>query len=174
MKGTYLDGAYRTTLQPGQYVTVHGGGLAGAAIRAFTHAPVAHAYVYVGRQPSGHDMVEAQPGGVRLGDIRSYDWATSFQSETRFTPLQSAAITRTALACVGKPYGWLADMFIGMRQIRVPWVGGWMFKLHSVTSRMECAQLADYCALANGVHYFNDGRQPGSVSPADLYHRDYK
>jgi hypothetical protein len=161
-------------LVPGQYVTVHGGGFFGWLIRTFTHAPVAHAYVYVGPQPDGYDLVEAQPKGVSFGHTSLYNWDTSFPSKTVPTPEQSEVMKETALALVGSEYGYLADFFIGMREGLHAWVPEWLFKAKSITSHYECAQLADFVAIAAGVHYFDDGRQPGSVSPADLWRKDYK
>lgn len=162
-------------LQPGSYVTVHGGGTMGSLIRAFTRAPVAHAIVYVGMQPDGMDAMEATPDGVRACNLRlSYDAKTSYPAHDTLTPHESAAMAATALAAKGKPYGWLADTLIGLREGFHGWVPDWAFKLKAVTTHMECAQFADWVALTNGVHYFQDGRAPGAVSPADLWRRDYK
>lgn len=161
-------------LVPGRYVTVHGGGFAGWLIRTGTGAPVAHVYQYVGDQPGGYNIVEAEPGGVRLGHTSEYDYATSFPSKDILTPEQGAAMTKTALELVGRPYGWLADAIIGLREGLHWYIPTWLYKLKNISTHIECAQAADYIAMVNGVHYFDDNRAPGSVSPADLYHRDYK
>jgi hypothetical protein len=78
-----------------------------------------------------------------------------------------------AVGSVGEPYGWVADFFIGMREgLKIP-VSPWVFKLKSVTSHRECAQLADWVGIQGGLNYFNDGREPGSVSPAALWRLGY-
>jgi hypothetical protein len=161
-------------LTPGLYVTVHGGGTMGDLIRTFTHAPVAHVVVYVGMQPDGHDAMEATPDGVRACNLRlSYDAKSAYPAKDKITAEQSAKMVAAALAAKGKPYGWLADVLIGMREGFHLWVPDWAFKLKAVTTEAECAQFADWVGMQGGVHFFDDGRQPGSISPADLWRRDY-
>jgi hypothetical protein len=160
-------------LTPGLYVTVRGGGTMGNLIRTFTHAPVAHAAVYIGVQPDGNDGIEATPNGVRRCNIRkSYDPKTSYPAKDVITPAESAAMVKRALSAEGRSYGWLADVLIGMREGFHLWVPVWAFKLKAVTTEAECAQLADWVSM--GIHpFFADGREPGSVSPAALWRRDY-
>lgn len=170
--------ALLATIRPGQYVTVKGGGVMGALIRKFTHAPVAHAVVYVGPQPDGTDAMEATPDGIRACRIEGYDVHGAYPARDVITDTQSQIMAARALAAKGRSYGWLADVLIGMREGFHMWVPPWAFKLGWVTKNAECAQFADWVAMGDDptrptVQYFNDNRAPGSVSPADLWRRDY-
>lgn len=158
-------------LIPGQWCTVPGGGFVCGAIRVITHSPVAHAYIYVGEQPDGTDIVEAQPMGVR----RAHFWAGTVYPGPAPDPVRGLAIANTALALANRDtdYNYLADFYIGMREglgIKVP---NWLFRRASTSHHMECAQVVDYCWLVNGEHLFTDERAPGSVSPKQIYQLTY-
>jgi hypothetical protein len=177
---SYEPAPYKTwneilaSIKPGQFITVHGGGTMGKLVRDFTHAPVAHVVVVVGMQSNGCDAMEATPKGIRPTNLRqSYDPKTSYPSKAKITDAQSVIGVTAALAAFGRPYGWLADVLIGMREGFHLWVPNWAFKLKAVTTEAECAQFADWVGIEMGEHYFDDGRQPGSVSPAALWRLDY-
>lgn len=158
----------KSLVTPGQYATVPGGGFVCACIRCITRAPVAHAFIYIGEQADGTDMVEAQAAGVRRYHSDAY--GTIYPGPAP-EPAVGLAIANTAAALATRDtdYNFLADFYIGMREglrIKIP---PWLFRLASTSKHVECAQLVDYCYLTNGVHLFEDGRAPGSVSPADLW-----
>jgi len=159
-----------STLIPGWYICVRGGGFWGNLIRRITASDVAHVIVYTGPQPNGYDAIEAEPGGVRPCHVSDYSADSSWVCTDPLTELESAGMAAQALRMVGTPYGYVADFFIGLRRLGA-WIPNWVFKTKWIVSHQECAQTADYIALCNGVHYFADGRPPGSVSPADLRNR---
>lgn len=163
----------RAALKPGMFVTVRGFGLGGWAVRTGTRAKVAHAYIYLPGQPGGYDIVEAEPGGLRRAHMTEYPAEQSWPSLFKVSDEQSQGMATTADSLVGKPYGWVADVYIGMREaLGIP-IPAWLFKTKAVLSNMECSQAADFVAMANQVNYFTDHRAPGSVSPADLWRLDY-
>lgn len=150
------------------------GGPFAAVIRFGTKAPVAHAVLYVGPQPDGTDVVEAQPAGVRRWYLNHWDGQYPGKRVPE-SPKQGDAIVQTALGLASRDtdYNFLADFYLGMREgLHIP-VPGWLFRLASTAKHQECAQLVDYCWLVNGGQLFKDGRAPGDVSPADLWRLDY-
>jgi hypothetical protein len=160
-------------LTPGQYVTVPGSGFVCWCIRKITRSPVAHAFLYVGPQADGTDMVEAEPGGVRFG--RTSDYPVRYVSGRVLDPAVAKAIAETGIAMASKDtdYNFLADFYLGLREgARLP-VPQTLFRLASTGKHVECAQLVDYAYLVNGAHLFEDGRSPGAVSPGDLWRLDY-
>ena len=102
-------------LTPGQWATVPGGGFACAVIRLITRAPVAHAFLYVGPQADGTDMVEAQPAGVRRSNSSNHDLIYPGPTPDATTGPAIAA-TALSLAERGTRYNYLADFYIGLRE----------------------------------------------------------
>lgn len=156
-------------LIPGTWVTVPGGGLMCSLIRWATRAPVAHACLYVGKQDDDTDLVEAQPAGVRRARLDAY--ATYYPGPAPETRM-GLAIANTALSLASRHtrYNYLSDFYLGLRATTRMHLPALLFRLASTSHHLQCSQLVDYCYLVNGAHLFTDGRAPGAVSPADLYH----
>lgn len=123
-----------------------------------------HAFVYVG----DGQIVEAQPEGARLAGLDKYQgrpvaWSTG---HVELTEAERAAVVAAARSFIGVPYS-AADYFalaLWHFRLRIPWARNVMASRKS----MICSQLTDAAYAAAGVHLFDDGRQPGDVTPADL------
>ena len=128
-----------------------------------THSPAYHAYIVDGQLA----IVEAEPGGARIGAIDEYTSAAWWTGH--LTDAERQVVNAAALSFVGAPYGWYADAAIGVHDaLRIPipqFVWRWLSDGHPI----ECAQLVDAAELKGGIHLFSDGRKPGQVSPASLY-----
>ncbi|MFB7666872.1 hypothetical protein ACFC1R_23480 [Kitasatospora sp. NPDC056138] len=124
-----------------------------------------HAFVYVG----DGELVEAEPGGARLGPLTAYRGQPIRWSTDRFplTEEQRHAVVAAARGFIGVPYS-AADYFaLAAHRFHLPI--GPLIKAYVADSRhMICSQLVDRCYQDAGVHLFGDGRWPGYVTPADL------
>ena len=157
---------------PGGWWIKLGQALAGDASR------YAHAFLILDEQGT---LLEAEPGGARLANIREYDGCGMLISDgpvqqklhslpwtdpARVETTTRGAIVAQARQMVGTPYSWLDYAAIGLLHLRIP---SKALRRYVATSRhAQCAQLVDLVYRLAGVRLFEDGRQPGDVCPADL------
>lgn len=139
-----------------------------SAISLITRSSAYHAVQCVDA-PGGHpSLVEAEPGGAILSPVTKYT-NVAWSNLTLGDP-QREAISTAALKMVGRPYGYYDDALLGLTHLNSVRGPNWLWRLLSGShSPLECAQLVDAAQLAGGVHLFSDGRQPGDVTPGDLY-----
>jgi uncharacterized protein YycO len=143
------------------------GGILGWFIRWLTFSRYNHAFI-VG--PAGL-LVEAQPGGARLGHISmypkaKYNSAKTIPDETRLAIWETALGFAQANNGKGIGYNWLDDIALGLR-----FFGFWSERIArriARTDRLQCAQLCDLAYSRNGIHLFDDDRLPLSVNPGDI------
>jgi cell wall-associated NlpC family hydrolase len=124
-----------------------------------------HAFVYVG----GGELVEAEPGGARLGPLTEYDGRPIRWSTGRFqlTEEQRQAVVTAARGYLGVPYS-AADYFaLAAHHFHLP-IGALIKAYVADSKHMICSQLVDQCYRDAGIQLFRDGRWPGYVTPADL------
>ncbi|MCY0926247.1 hypothetical protein OTB20_08510 [Streptomyces sp. H27-H1] len=155
--------------EPGDFALTKIRGMAGAFVSAGQWligdaAPVHHAFVYVGDGL----VVQGMPGGaelIRLEDASPVvEWSTG-----RFdlTDWQRDVIVDEALRLVGTPYSFLDYASIALAHYDVrPRV---LRDFVASTGHMICSQLVDEVYRRAGVHFFDDGRLPGDVTPGDLH-----
>ncbi|MFE2099534.1 hypothetical protein [Streptomyces sp. NPDC059468] len=143
------------------------GGIIGWGIRLLTFSRYNHAFI-VG--PAGL-LVEAQPGGARIGHISMYPKAVYntdkvIPDETRLAIWETALGFAQANNGKGIGYNWLDDAALGLRFFGVwsDWIAGRIAR----QDRLQCAQLCDLAYSLNGIHLFDDGRLPLAVDPGDL------
>lgn len=122
-----------------------------------------HAFVYVG----GGAIVEAEPRGALRSPLSRYDkyrieWWTC-------PPERGPAIAGVALDLIGTPYSALDYLVLAAERLRLPLAAQLLRHRVKATGRMICSQLVDEAYLRAGVHLFDDGRDPGDVTPGDLY-----
>lgn len=143
------------------------GGIIGWGIRLLTFSRYNHAFI-VG--PAGL-LIEAQPGGARIGHISMYPKA-KYNSNKIIPDETRLAIWETALGFAqarngkGIGYNWLDDIALGLR-----FFGFWsehIARRIARTDRLQCAQLCDLAYSLNGVHLFDDGRLALAVDPGDI------
>lgn len=147
----------------GDYMVTATGGWVGRMIRKITRSPVNHAAVYVGLG----FLVEAQPGGARLGNVTDYPHA--IWSTIHLGDIQRHNIAHDALTLVGTPYNFVdiaAQALVRVFGWNAP---KWALRRLSSPKRLQCAQLVDLAYERAGVRLFPDGRPEGLVAPSDLY-----
>ncbi|MGW4807355.1 hypothetical protein [Kitasatospora sp. NPDC004272] len=156
---------------PGDFAVVRMDGRTGRLIRIgqFLNgdgfADYEHAFVHVGDGL----LVEAQPGGARLGPLSAYEGVPARWSTGRIplTDEQRAAITAAARSYVGTPYSFADYLALAAARLHLP-AGPPLRRFVASTRHMICSQLVDQCHQDAGVHLFTDHRWPGYVTPADL------
>lgn len=126
-----------------------------------------HAFVYVGRGPDDNDLmiVEAEPGGALLSPLTRYTPETVLW--LRCPLLFGKAVGDAARTYVGRPYSWADYASLGAERFHIPVPG--LRQYVASSGHMMCSQLADRAAARGGWHLFADGRDPGDVTPGDLW-----
>jgi len=120
-----------------------------------------HAFVYVGNQK----IVEAEPGGALLSDVKRYDPAAVMW--LRCPQQFRQAVSVAAKGYVGVPYSWLDYVSVAADRFHLIVPG--LRKYVASSGHQICSQLADKAAADGGWHVFADGRDPGNVTPGDLW-----
>jgi cell wall-associated NlpC family hydrolase len=162
----------RRTPQPGDIGLTTVQGPVGALIRFGQElngdgfATWEHAFIVL----PGDRLIEAQPGGARIGMLSEYDGRhVMYLSPPGLVPDRRWAICDTAEQYVGVGYGWLDYMALAAHRFHLPAPG--LRRYIASTRRMICSQLVDQAYRDAGVELFADGRWPGYVTPADLFNR---
>jgi hypothetical protein len=126
--------------------------------------PYEHAFIVI----DGGRLVEAQPGGARIGQLSEYAGRqVLYVSPAGLTDGQRVLICANAERYVGVPYSFLDYAAIAAHRFHLPLPG---LRRYVASTRHEiCSQLADQIYADSGVHLFRDGRWPGYATPADLY-----
>jgi hypothetical protein len=123
-----------------------------------TISPVHHAVLAV----SETECMSAEPGGARIRPISRYPDA--FWSDFPLTDAKRAVIVAKANSMIGLPYGWFADIAIGIALLTKSHTPKWLAHYIDSDKRTECAQLCDTCYQAAGIHFFQ-GVLPSAVYP---------
>lgn len=131
-----------------------------------------HAFVYVG----DGKIIEAMPGGALLSPLSRYDDQTVLW--LRCPDQCGAAVAEAArsfgpqrdesghLIKRGVPYSWTDYGALALHRFHIPTPH--LKKFIARSKSMICSQLADRAARLGGWKIFDDGRDPGDVTPADL------
>jgi hypothetical protein len=118
----------------------------------------------------GDRLIEAQPGGARIGQLAEYDGRpVVYLSPPGLVPDRRWAICDAAEQYVGVGYGWLDYLALAAHRFHLPVPG--LRRYIANSRRMICSQLVDQAYADAGVPLFADGRWPGYVTPADLFNR---
>ena len=172
MDGTATRPVTEYTPRVGDYFLTGLPGVAGLLIRIGQAvmgdwSRYTHAGTYVGVVDGVRSCVEATGQGLKLVPLADVLQRPLLAWSTDDIPEDARALIATlALADLGAAYGWLtyaqlvADQF-GLKATRL--------RAYVATSTNRiCSQSVDYYRMVAGVHMFNDGRQPGDVSPGNL------
>jgi hypothetical protein len=176
---TYLPGSFFVVDVPGP-----GGYLIGLAQALVNDASrYRHAGLLL---DAGGTILEAEPNGARLSHISEYQGAGLLISDAPIKAevadgarvlngdvdqdgledLYRTRVVEHAHGLVGTPYSWLDYAAIAALRLHLPSAA--LRRYVASTGHCQCAQLVDLCFLLAGIHLFTDGREPGSVCPADL------
>lgn len=151
-----------STPRPGSMGVVRTHGWAAFGIRLFTFSRYNHAVVCV----SDNHLVEAQPSGAVLNNLHTYDGNVEWWETQPVSDGVAQAIANRAIDQLGKPYGWLDLIALGLNNLGFH--NKRVLRRLARTDRLICSQLVDYANLLAGVQLYADGRSPGAVSPGDL------
>jgi hypothetical protein len=114
----------------------------------FTSSQVHHAVIAI----SETECVSAEPGGARIRQISEYP--DTHWSNFPLTDANREVIVAKANSMLGTPYGWFADIAIGL-SLKTPFrVPLWLAHYIDSDKRTECAQLCDTAYTAAGIRLF--------------------
>lgn len=157
-----------TAPQPGDFFLTEISGDVGKGIRIGqflvdgNYANLEHAGIFLGDGA----ILEAEPGGARIGSISEYSTIRWSSGLVPLTDPQRQLIVETAKARVGVPYSFADYGAIAAHHFHLPVPGLKAFINHS--GHQICSQMTDWVYEVCGVQLFKDGRWPGDVMPADL------
>jgi hypothetical protein len=157
--------------QTGDYGLTQIGGLLGFLVGVgqvligdgarFTHA-------YVITDADAGIAVEARPGGAGYVNYPEV-WETRrtpAYSHLDLTDQQREAIAAAADTVVGVGYNWLDYLALVLDHWGIH--PAWLHAYIARTDRLICSQLVDVVYHRAGIDLFDDGRNPGDVTPGDL------
>jgi cell wall-associated NlpC family hydrolase len=121
-----------------------------------------HAFIVI----PGGKLVEAEPGGARIGELSEYTNVSVDYSSWPLTDEQRHAVVGAATALLSTPYSALDYLALATHRLHIPAPG--LRSYISSTGHMICSQLVDEVYRRAGVQLFNDGRWPGFVTPGSL------
>jgi hypothetical protein len=157
----------RTPL-PGDFGLTKINGYAGAMIRVGQwlngngFSQDEHAFIVL----PGEHLVEAEPGGARIGNLTEYPDELTTYSSWDLDPIQRQAIVATATALLGTPYSTLDYLALAAHRLHIPAPG--LRRYIASSKHVICSQLVDLCYQSAGIQLFKDGRWPGYVTPGAL------
>lgn len=145
-------------------------GAGGAAIRAAQWAAgdgfrdLEHAFeVTDWPDPDTFRIIEAMPGGAQ----HVYNWHDPDRTLWLICPDQyREAVVAEALAMVDTPYSFLGYGALALHRFHIP--APHLKKYIASSGHLICSQLVDRAAMRGGWKIFDDGRDPGDVTPGDL------
>lgn len=121
-----------------------------------------HAFIYIG--PEGQ-IVEAEPGGARIGDYHGYAnvvWSTGYID---FDGATRDKIVAAAISYIGTPYSFADYFALAALRLNVPHI--LLDKYVKSSKHMICSQLVAKCDDDAGAPLFDCFT--GDVTPGDLY-----
>jgi len=159
--------AFRRDLPPtGVYGCVRTSGFVPWLIRAVTRSWADHVFVSIG---NGR-IVEAEPGGVRIGDVSEYAGCRiEYNTGEPMTDLQSAAVAEFAESKRGEPYAWTADAVDGLRCLGLRW--RILARFERARRSVMCSELAAQAGQHAGLDWLCGQDDPCQVTPSMLARR---
>lgn len=150
----------------GRYGVVKTFGWVPWLIRRATHSQFDHAFVIV----EDGAIVEAEPGGVRLGHLSEYYGnRIAINSAEDMTVAQRTAVVATAKQMIGKPYGDLQIVEDGLESLGWHW--RWLLNRAAGDGEVVCSQLVALAGQAAGLDWRGGADSTTEVTPAHLARR---
>lgn len=158
---------FRRGLPPaGVYGCVKTGGFVAWLIRAVTRSYADHVFIALG----DGQIVEAEPGGVRIRDISEYTGCRiELNTGETMTDMQRAAVAEFAKSKRGEPYAWTADAVDGLRCLGLRW--RILARFERARRSVMCSELAAQAGQYAGLDWNCGYDNPACVTPADLARR---
>lgn len=151
---------------PGLYGVVKTHGWVPWLIRRATHSQYDHAFVIL----EDGAIVEAEPGGSRLGHLSEYyGCQIAVNSGDEVTVQQRAAVAAAAKAMIGVPYDDLAIADDGLETLGVRWA--WLARRADSNGELICSALVAKAGRAAGLDWTCGKPDFEQVTPADLARR---
>jgi len=155
---------------------------AGSRFACYTHALISVGNLYHTNgddgKPNGPTdpddtwIVEARPSGAVCVWLphatlsrHAVTWWLPSTDDLGVTYAETAAV---AFDHVGTKYSFADYAAIAAHRSGLGYLAHRIDDYVSSSGHMICSQLVDYCYQLSGYQLFNDGRLPGSVTPADL------
>lgn len=150
----------------GVYGCVKTGGFVAWLIRAVTRSYADHVFISLG----DGQIVEAEPGGVRIRDISEYTGCRiELNTGETMTDLQHAAVAEFAESKRGEPYAWTADAVNGLRCLGLRW--RILARFGRARRSVMCSELAAQAGQYAGLDWLCGQEDPCQVTPAMLARR---
>lgn len=155
---------FRRDVPPaGVYACVKTSGFAPWLIRTVTRSWADHVFISIG---DGR-IVEAEPGGVRIGDVSEYAGCRiEYNTGEPMTDMQYAAVVEFAESKRGEPYAWTADAVDGMRALGLRW--RILARFERARRSVMCSELAAQAGQHAGLDWLCGQDDPCQVTPAML------
>jgi len=152
--------------RPGSYFVVSTGGVYMDAVKLGTWSVWDHCGVVLN---DDLDMIEAEPGGARLGNLREYAGCDLIFCEDELDDAARGRIVARALAFKGRPYGWLDILALALLavHIRPRRLVEWAENPRTVI----CSALVAYAGGIDAPGWTCDRDSPAFVTPKDLARR---
>src|SRR5438270_3236758 len=117
-------------------------------IRLLTRSPFDHVFVSIG----DGQIVEAEPGGVRIRDVSEYDGCrVEYNDAEPMTNAQRAAVAEYAASKRGQPDAWTADAVDGLRCLGLRW--RILAKFERARRSVMCSELAAQAGQVAGLDW---------------------
>lgn len=157
---------FRRTPPAGVYGCVQTRGLLPWLIRATTRSWANHAFMSIG----DGQIVEAEPGGVRIRDISEYAGCRiEYNTAEPMTAEQRAAAAGFAENLRGEPYNWTADGVDGLAALGIRW--RFLGRFAQARRSVMCSELVAEAGRAAGLDWLCGQPDPGQVTPGMLARR---
>jgi len=150
----------------GRYFVVKTHGFVPWVIRRACHSWADHAGIIL----DDGAIVEAEPGGVRLGHLSEYyGCRIAINSAEEVTVDQRVTVVATAKEMIGKPYNDLAIVDDGLESLGWHWHK--LAKWASDDGEVVCSQLVALAGQAAGLDWRGGAQTTTEVTPGDLARR---
>lgn len=155
---------FRRGLPPaGVYGCVKTHGFVPLMIRIVTRSWADHVFVSIG----DGQIVEAEPGGVRVRDVSEYDGCRIEYNEAEpMTMQQRAAVAEYAESKRGEAYAWTADAVDGLAALGLRW--RILGRFAEVRRSVMCSELAAEAGQCAGLDWLCGQHDACQVTPSML------
>jgi hypothetical protein len=112
-------------------------------------------------------IVEAQPGGARIGHISDYADRQVLYSKLPLTDEQRARVDAVGRSFEGVPYNWFDYLYLALWRVHIR--PTWLRNRVRDSGHMICSQLVDKGEEMIGMNLFIDDRLNQDVTPGQLF-----